>query len=99
MIARSHEIESSVFRGGAQPYQFGHGKLLMGEHECDHAFGENHSYAYVKRIEELGKRFERELEEFFVNYHQLSGKEFRILGVHGPTAARRRIRHAREAAR
>src|SRR5947209_2621230 len=38
----------------------------------------NHSYAHVKRIDDLGKRFERELCEFFVNYHRLSGKEYRI---------------------
>ena len=33
----------------------------------------------------------RELEEFFVNYHEHMGKRYRILGVKGPTKARRRI--------
>jgi inorganic pyrophosphatase len=36
----------------------------------------NHNYAHVKRIDDLGRRFERELEEFFVNYHRLSGKSY-----------------------
>src|ERR1700680_2368107 len=38
----------------------------------------NHSCAHVKHIDDLGKKFVKELEEFFVNYHQLSGKEYRI---------------------
>ena len=44
----------------------------------------NHSYAHIKRIDDLGKKFVKELEEFFVNYHKLSGKEYRILDVKGP---------------
>jgi inorganic pyrophosphatase len=39
----------------------------------------NHSYAHVKRIDDLGKNFEREIEEFFVNYHRLTGKDYRFL--------------------
>lgn len=56
---------------------------------------DNHSFAHVKRIDDLGKRFERELEEFFVNYHRLSGKNYRILAVKGPAAARHCIKQAR----
>jgi inorganic pyrophosphatase len=52
----------------------------------------NHSYAHVKHIDDLGKKFVKELEEFFVNYHQLSGKEYRILDVKGPGEAVRRIK-------
>jgi len=59
----------------------------------------NHSYAHVKRIDDLGKRFERELEEFFVNYHRLSGKEYRILALKGPAAAGRCVKQARKNAR
>src|SRR6266850_1685096 len=40
-----------------------------------------HSWADIKTINDLGKEFCRELEEFFVNYHKLSGKEYRVLGV------------------
>jgi len=53
---------------------------------------ENHSYAHVKHIKDLGKEFVEELEEFFVNYHELSGKQYRILDVRGPHEAGRRIR-------
>ena len=59
----------------------------------------NHSYSHVKRIDDLGKPFERELEEFFVNYHRLSGKEYRILALKGPAAGRRCVKQARKRAR
>jgi len=53
----------------------------------------------VKRIDDLGKRFERELEEFFVNYHRLSGKEYRILALKGPSGALRCLKQARKRSR
>jgi inorganic pyrophosphatase len=59
----------------------------------------NHSYAHIKHVDDLGKHFERELEDFFVNYHHLSGKEYRILGLKGPSAGRRCIREARKRSR
>ena len=59
----------------------------------------NHSFAYVKHVDDLGKKFVRELEEFFVNYHGLVGKEYRILDVRGPKEARRRIKDGMRAAR
>src|SRR3984957_7074506 len=31
---------------------------------------ENHSYARVRHVKDLGEQFVRELEDFFVNYHQ-----------------------------
>jgi len=49
----------------------------------------NHSYAHVKHVRDLGKKFVKELEEFFVNYHELTGKKYRILDVKGPGEARR----------
>ena len=51
----------------------------------------NHSFADINHIRDLGGKFVRELEEFFVNYHEHMGKKYRILGVKGPTKARRRI--------
>jgi inorganic pyrophosphatase len=59
----------------------------------------NHSYAHVKRIGDLGKTFEREIEQFFVNYHRLIGKEYRILALKGPSAARRCVVKARKKVR
>jgi len=52
---------------------------------------DNHSYAHVKHIRDLGKTFCRELEEFFVNYHDLDGQKYRVIDVKGPSEARRRI--------
>src|SRR5437868_2526470 len=51
----------------------------------------NHSYAHIEHIDDLGKKFVKELEQFFVNYHELTGKEYRIIDVRGPGEARRRI--------
>src|SRR5579862_801643 len=51
----------------------------------------NHSYAHVRHVKELGKKFVKELEEFFVNYHDLQGEKYRILDVKGPAEARRRV--------
>jgi inorganic pyrophosphatase len=52
---------------------------------------ENHSFADIKHIDDLGKTFLQELEEFFVNYHELSREKYRVLDVKGPKQARRRI--------
>jgi len=52
----------------------------------------NHTYAHVKHVDDLGKTFIKELEDFFVNYHELSGKQYRVLDVRGPGEARRRIK-------
>jgi inorganic pyrophosphatase len=60
---------------------------------------DNHSYASVKHVDDFGKEFVRELEDFFVNYHKLIGKEYKILGWKGPKAAQRCIREGMKAAR
>jgi inorganic pyrophosphatase len=59
----------------------------------------NHSYADINVIDDLGKKFLRELEAFFVNYHDLSGKKFWVIGVKGPKEARKRIEDGVRAAR
>lgn len=53
---------------------------------------DNHSFADITHIRDLGTQFLRELEEFFVNYHRLTGKEYRILDAKGPGRARELIR-------
>lgn len=53
---------------------------------------DNHSYAHIKHIKDLGKEFVDELEQFFVNYHLLSGKKYRILDARGPAEALRRMK-------
>jgi len=60
---------------------------------------DNHSYASIKHIDDLGKAFVKELEAFFVNYHSLSSKRYSILGVRGPREAYRRLDEGRKAVR
>ena len=50
-----------------------------------------HSYAHVRHVKELGKKFCSELEEFFVNYHVQQGKKCRLIDAKDPAEARRRF--------
>jgi inorganic pyrophosphatase len=53
---------------------------------------EAHSFADVSTMDDLGKEFSRELEEFFVNYRKLTGKEYRGLGIQGRAKARQLVK-------
>jgi len=55
-----------------------------------------HSWEDVKTIDDLGNQFSREPEAFFVNYHQLEGKKYRVLGLKGPDAARKLVKSGRQ---
>jgi inorganic pyrophosphatase len=54
----------------------------------------NHSFADIKVLDDLGNKFCDELQEFFVNYHRLEGKEYRVLARRGPGEARKLIKAA-----
>lgn len=54
-----------------------------------------HSWADIRAIKDLGKEFCRELEEFFVNYHRLMGKKYRVLRVRGADHARKLVKNGR----
>jgi inorganic pyrophosphatase len=58
----------------------------------------NHMYANIKKLEDLPRHFIKELEDFFVNYHQLEGKQYKLLGCHGASEALRLIKKAQKAA-
>lgn len=58
----------------------------------------SHLYADIKRLEDLPDKFVHELEEFFVNYHNLEGKKYNLLGCKDATTAMRMIQKARRAA-
>lgn len=58
----------------------------------------NHMYANIKDPKDLPGQFLHELEEFFVNYHRLEGKQYKLLGCKGADEAQRQIRDARRAA-
>ncbi len=55
-----------------------------------------HSWADIKTVGDLGKQFVRELEEFFVDYHKLSGKQYRVLALKGPAQALKLVKSGRK---
>ena len=55
-----------------------------------------YSWAEIKNIDDLGKNFLRELEEFFVDYHRLSDRKYRVLDVKGPGQAERLVKSSRK---
>ena len=58
----------------------------------------NHMYANIKKLRDLPDLFLRELEDFFVNFHRLEGKTYKLLGVKDTAVAKRMIEKARKAA-
>ncbi len=56
----------------------------------------NHTYADIRKISDLPKQFLKELEEFFVNYHELEGKQYRLLGCKGIGTAQTLIKQAQK---
>jgi inorganic pyrophosphatase len=54
-----------------------------------------HSFAEVNTLDDLGKQFRRELEQFFVNYHKLTGSDYRVLAMKGPDQARKLVKDGR----
>src|SRR5580700_8902769 len=58
----------------------------------------NHNYAYLKKLKDLPGQTLRELQDFFVNYHRLEGKEYKLLGCKGTQAALTLIKQAKKAA-
>lgn len=56
----------------------------------------SHEYAHVKKLGDLPSKLMRELEEFFVNYHRLEGKKYRLLGCKGNAAAMSLIKKAED---
>jgi inorganic pyrophosphatase len=55
----------------------------------------SHEYAKVKKLSDLPKRWIEELETFFVNYHNLEGKQYRLLGCRGAQTALRLVKKSR----
>jgi inorganic pyrophosphatase len=43
----------------------------------------NHMYSNIRKLADLPKEFLDELEDFFVNYHSLEGKKYKLLGCKG----------------
>ncbi len=58
----------------------------------------SHAYANIRRLNDLPRKWVKELEGFFVNYHGLDGKEYRLLGCQGSQTAMRLVEKARRKA-
>ena len=58
----------------------------------------NHMYADIKKLSDIPDKVIQELQDFFVNYHRLEGKEYKLLGCKGHDEAMRLIAKARKAA-
>jgi inorganic pyrophosphatase len=58
----------------------------------------NHMYANIRRLKDLPDKFLRELQDFFVNYHDLEGKKYKLLGCRGAEVAMGLIKKAQKAA-
>jgi inorganic pyrophosphatase len=51
-----------------------------------------HSFASIMSVDDLGKEFANELEEFFTNYHRMWRQEYKVLRLTGPNRARKLVR-------
>ena len=52
----------------------------------------SHMYAKIRALEDLPKKWLEEVQDFFVNYHKLEGKEYRLLGCKNGKTAMKLIR-------
>jgi inorganic pyrophosphatase len=59
----------------------------------------NHMYANIRRLKDLPSKWIDELQIFFVNYHNLEGKRYHLLGCKGIDAAQTLITKAQKAAK
>jgi inorganic pyrophosphatase len=57
----------------------------------------NHQYANVRKLKDLPSQWIKELQDFFVNYHDLEEKKYRLLGCKGADAALTLIEEAMRA--
>lgn len=55
-------------------------------------------YAKIRRLKDLPENWLKEVQDFFVNYHGLEGKKYKLLGCHGQEVAYRLIKKAQKAA-
>jgi len=59
---------------------------------------ETHRYTNIRKLKDLPDKWTEEVEEFFVNYHNLQGKKYQLLGTKGVNEALRLIRKGRRTA-
>jgi inorganic pyrophosphatase len=59
----------------------------------------SHAYKDWKKLKDLPDQFIKELQAFFVNYHDLEGKKYKLLGCKDVKVALDLVKKARKAAR
>jgi inorganic pyrophosphatase len=59
---------------------------------------QSHQYANIRKLKDLPDKWLEEVQEFFVNFHNLEGKKYQLLGIKNAAEARRLVRKARRAA-
>jgi inorganic pyrophosphatase len=56
---------------------------------------ESHLYRRVRTVKDLDPKLLEQFATFFVNFHALEGKSFRVLEIRGPAKAAKLLRQAR----
>jgi len=54
----------------------------------------NHTFATIKHLDDLGREFVEELEAFFTTYHGLDDETYTVTGTGGPGKALKRLKAA-----
>ena len=55
---------------------------------------ENRTYADLKNVSDVNDVLLKDVGQFFVNYHRLRGRKFKVIGTRGPKQARRLLEKA-----
>jgi len=58
----------------------------------------SHTHSNIKSVNDINESLLREVEKFFVNYHENDGEKFKVLGRKGPTAANACLKRTLKAA-
>lgn len=60
--------------------------------------GSSHVYQNIRNLKDLPEQWIRELEHFFVHYHKLQGRQYKLLGCKGAEEAKTLMHQAQRAA-
>ena len=58
----------------------------------------SHTHSDVRSVSDLNRAFLKEVEDFFINYHENDGAKFKVLGCKGPDAALNQIKKSQRKA-
>ncbi len=77
--------------------QLDHGKKVHNDHLLAVAEA-SHLYANIRDLDDLPGQLIRELEDFFVNYHRLEGKQYKLVSCKGAQTALHLVERLRRGA-